>query len=37
VAIQALIDVADPGKGVSGLQQKALDAPRSCYSFVADS
>jgi hypothetical protein len=36
-AIEALIDVADPGKGVSGLQQRALDAPRSCYSFVADS
>jgi hypothetical protein len=25
-AIEALIDVADPGKGVSGLQQRALDA-----------
>ena len=36
-AIEALIDVADPGKGVSGLQQRALDAPRSCHSFVADS
>ena len=36
-AIQALIDVADPGKGVSDPQQKALDAPLSCYSIAADS